>query len=661
VGRLPVSVVVDDVQLLEVAFEVRSVKLDYLNQYRWMLRDIAEHFTEAVMDRFAATETKFTVDESSDARTLYEKFAFLRSLLRDEQFQSAIRLIINEPHIAWNEIREPRSPGRGIRASSRLARELVKPGPRFDVTDADLSWPTRIDAPRTEESLDNPPNRFVKFALNRWRAEVVTIRELLETKEPSATVIRGVQEAKQVIDELDQFLAAPMFAEVASTQVIPTANPVLLRKEGYRELLRAFIQFEMAARLAWEGGEEVYGAGQRNVATLFEYWCFLQLFKVVSELCDSGVNTESLFQLRTDGLNLLLSRGKEALLRGRIARFGRPLNVELCFNRSFPRGTSGKTSWSKPMRPDCSIRISDELEHKDSYKTVWLHFDAKYRADRLIDLFGSDETSGDNDTVTATAKRDDLLKMHAYRDSIRRSAGAYVMYPGDQAEQFSQYHELLPGLGAFALRPAENGDANGLEVLKQFLSDVLQHTASQYTQHERSRYWNEVSFRHKPAGPISGFVAPFLSRPPDDVTVLIGYVKSEAHLEWVIKNRLYNLRADRSRRGSVAAERTELSSDFVLLYGDWSYKTFLMKIAGPPLLLDAQRLTDIEYPMPGGNEYLCLPVDDVSHDSTHFEISLSAINRLRVSKGLQRGLPFSISWAELIDAASHTGKELYLF
>src|SRR5829696_8253469 len=32
----------------------------------------------------------------------------------------------------------------------------------------------------------------------------------------------------------------------------------------------------------------------------------------------------------------------------------------------------------------------------------------------------------------ARSKREDLLKMHAYRDAIRRSAGAYVLYPGDQ-------------------------------------------------------------------------------------------------------------------------------------------------------------------------------------------------------------------------------------
>jgi predicted component of viral defense system (DUF524 family) len=30
-------------------------------------------------------------------------------------------------------------------------------------------------------------------------------------------------------------------------------------------------------------------------------------------------------------------------------------------------------------------------------------------------------------------KNADLLKMHAYKDAIRRTGGAYVLYPGDKS------------------------------------------------------------------------------------------------------------------------------------------------------------------------------------------------------------------------------------
>src|SRR5205807_2548341 len=89
------------------------------------------------------------------------------------------------------------------------------------------------------------------------------------------------------------------------------------------------------------------------------------------------------------------------------------------------------------MRPDCSERIRPDGSTPSRVSTqeleVWLHFDAKYRVDNLLAQLtsapDSDEMSRDSMT-SGGAKRDDLLKMHAYRDAISRTAGAYVLYPG---------------------------------------------------------------------------------------------------------------------------------------------------------------------------------------------------------------------------------------
>ena len=62
------------------ALEVRSRKLDYLTDYRRMLSDIADVTSEAIMDRFAASEQTFIPAHTGDALTLYQRFAFLQSL-----------------------------------------------------------------------------------------------------------------------------------------------------------------------------------------------------------------------------------------------------------------------------------------------------------------------------------------------------------------------------------------------------------------------------------------------------------------------------------------------------------------------------------------------------------------------------------------------------
>jgi predicted component of viral defense system (DUF524 family) len=49
---------------------------------------------------------------------------------------------------------------------------------------------------------------------------------------------------------------------------------VLQRKAGYREVLRWWLRFRTTAELSWEGGEELFYAGQRDVASVYEYWVF---------------------------------------------------------------------------------------------------------------------------------------------------------------------------------------------------------------------------------------------------------------------------------------------------------------------------------------------------------------------------------------------------
>ena len=68
-----------------------------------------------------------------------------------------------------------------------------------------------------------------------------------------------------------------------------------------------------------------------------------------------------------------------------------------------------------------------------------IHFDAKYRVERLF--LSDGDMEGDSDEWMSRIeeeeergmyRRADLLKMHAYKDAIRRTGGAYVLYPGTE-------------------------------------------------------------------------------------------------------------------------------------------------------------------------------------------------------------------------------------
>lgn len=644
-----------------VAFDVRSSKLDYLLSYRWMLRDIAATAAELVMDRFTPSEQSFAVDDTRDASTLYQRFAFLRSLIEGEAFQASMHRILTRPYVAWEEVDHVSAPAGGIRGSSSLARSLAGSGPRVPWPGAARpgamrTLPRSIAATRTEISVDNVPNRFVRFALERWREIAAGIGAALGSRRSSASAERGLREVAALVAQLDMHLASELFREVNELTCFPTGNQVLQKRDGYRYILSAYAQLDLSSRLSWPGMEDVYAAGQRNVARLYEYWVYLQLGQIIARLCNRSFDLGEMIEPSEDGLVLRLRTGERRVLAGTVERLGRTIRLELWFNRAFgPSGSKDSArhgSWTRQMRPDCSLMASLTPE-AGQLEPIWVHFDAKYRIETILDVFGPEpEVTKDEETSGERTDwlREDLLKMHAYKDAIRRSVGAYVVYPGtDSGDPFREYHELLPGLGAFALRPTATGDAEGTQGVVKFIDDVLSHVALQVTQHERARFWLEQAYSGRPSGTSVSAVS-FLERPPADVLVLLGYTRSEEHRAWIASERLYNMRADPRRLGAVGVDAHALSAQLLIVYGKAPHEEVeLYRIVGMPRIMTAEQLVQRGYPRPRGDHYFCLPVEAIQGSSKpswlHGEMARRA--RRRAAPGARVGAPATVSWLDL--------------
>lgn len=689
-GTLPVTVFAVGEPVGQFVVEVRSRKLDYLTHYEWMLSDLADTFAELIMRSFGPTETRFSPASDADAPTLYQRFAFLKSMLSGPSFDSAIQQVIHRPHQQWEHEEQMRSVGQSIPADSRVARALARGGRRVSWQGGPLedafkhtavrSLPSHIPVVRTHETEDTIPNRFVKYALGRWRETVAEIADVLHDAGDGPAADRGRRETAAVLLQLDELLSQPLFRRVGTLTHLPADNQVLQKRAGYRELYRLYVQFELAALLSWSGGEDVYGAGQKDVAVLYEYWVFLQLSQAVSELCSEPLPLEKMLRVDRHGLDVRLRQGMRKVLKGRVRRLGRDLDVELWYNRTFPRrddGRDGSSSWTQALRPDCSLKIAGP-GYDGAVNEIWIHFDAKYRLDSVREVFGEfesgdagsepgvSEAGGLRDLVVGPVT-EDLLKMHAYRDAIRRSSGAYVVYPGSELELRRRYHEILPGLGAFALIPSEESQAQGLTAVRGFIDDVLHHFALQISDDERHRYWERriyelplASAHAKPVGAGPGhapvvrrgeFVeaAPFLRRPPADTVVLLGYVRSREHYEWIRNEGLYNMRAD-ERTGRVGLGSAQLAAEFIMLYGPALTKAQLWHVTGDPRLLTRERLLELGYPGPGGQLYYCLPTAPVPAGVNPLQWNYAIVRRVieELAPGAEYGEPVAATWDALV-------------
>lgn len=632
VGAVEVVVDTEDGKALTGWLDIRSTKLDFDAQYRWMLSGVAEDGVELLLRSFAPSQLVLQPDYGANPQALYQQVAFLGAVLQRPHTVEAVERVLRNPYVTYVDTAVELPVGRGVPGSSGAVRALVRPGRRVPARAGlvvDIV-PERLRSGRPEATIDNLPNRYVRFVLDHWATVLDGVLGVLGTETPADR--RGRRQITQLLDLVDGWRYDPRFADVGRLQAAPLGNQVIHRRPGYREIRQAFMESQAAAMLTWDGGDEVHRAGQQDVAQLYEYWCYLELRRLVEACCDHFDST-SLVELADGGMHLRLRRGRHRVVHGFLQRDGRQVDVELWFNRSFSKNGE---SWTMQMRPDCSIRL--DAQTTDGTFTTWVHFDAKYRVDSPSELFVDDD-------APYPAKRADLLKMHAYRDAIRSSAGSYVLYPGDQTKSMRQHREILPGLGAFSFVPGSNGHATheSAEPVLQFLDEVMDHVAEQATNRERAEWWEQRAH----AAPLVERRAAFLplSQPPADTSVLVGYCFSSEHLAWIEATGLYNLRLG-DRRGAVDMTGAHASAETLVLWMTDVRQLWAWHLDQEIEVLDAGEMRALGYPRPPTGRYLCRTLGGPIALPT--EIDRSAIDH--VMTGHATGAPITTSWATLLES-----------
>lgn len=600
VGLIDVVATTTDGTASTFPTEVGTSKLEFATQYRAMMSQIADHAAEAILHGFAPASARVGLSADATGELAYRALAFLVARLRDEQFQSEVEQIVRRPNRRWVEELETHPINRGLPASSTAARQMTAatrrmPAPGHLAHLPSAMIPERVDWRRNGVTFDTPPNRFVRHAFERWRGLALDMLATLEgMHQPGAGPRRrGIHEARWLIDRCDEILSAPPLAEAGPLRRFPHGDPVLLRQAGYRDVLRTYAMADASIALDAVMPDDAFAATQRNVATLYEYWCFLVLVGCLDRIFGTD-SVDALFRASDSGLSLVLRHGAAHRLQWDGEVRGRRLHVDLWFNRQFSRADvagSDASSWAGSMRPDVSLRLRPRSGRPegaaDPALDVWLHFDAKYRI-AATDVEISDDP-------VETARRSDLLKMHSYRDAIRRSAGAYVLYPGSGSpSQRREFHEVLPGIGAFPLRPDSEGSAQGADALQTFLHDVVEHAANQASAAERAQYWLDAHHR-RPGRRVRP--TEVLKLPPADEQVLLGYVRPD-QWEWVRQHRRYNLRADQ-RRGAVRLHDEYLRARLLVLWtfeGSTPVMRGLFEKVGPWQVAAAADLSVTGYP-----------------------------------------------------------------
>lgn len=649
-----------------IELEVQSIKSGYRDDYRDMLEFITEKCTDLLLRTNSPASQHFEIDYAKDSQSLYQKFAFVKSVIGTDEFAESVHRIVISPVTKWAGMLESKDIRNTRRFSNRNLKEFLKGGDRTKLPENHHlksfgfeTLPKRITSIRKIDSVDTPENRFIKYALE------VFLKFCMDISQKASEF--GHQKMKTESDlmvmELESQLQHAIFNDISRPSTLKLNSPVLQRKEGYREVLRVWLMFDLAARLIWTGGDDIYKGGKKDIATLYEYWLFFKLLDLLQNTFEiEPKDISELIKETPDGLNLQIKQGKFTALRGVYDSGSRKLNIQFNYNRSF---SGNKTypesgSWTTTLRPDYTLSFWPfGLSEKDAEQQeliVHVHFDSKYKVGNLMSFLegnvAKELDKEKNENRKGIYKNADLLKMHAYKDAIRRTGGAYILYPGEKSINQRGFHEIIPGLGAFPVKPSKKD--SGIGDLKAFILEIIEHFINRASQREKLAFRTFDIYKNPPK--LENEIRESLPEPynknrdliPDDTFVLVAFYKTVEQYEWIRSNKLYNFRMS-SSRGSIILDEQTVSSKYLLLHttGQANSGDLWRIVSRGPRVFSKEELIKKGYPSPSQDNYLVIKLEEVT-ELEFANVKWEFKKLTNHSLGRATAFPFTTSLTELM-------------
>jgi len=698
--------------------EIRSSKISYekgindddLNnersEYQVMLEGIAENSIELILQYNVPIQQSYEsgLEQLDDEKELYQRFLFVRSLFKNEEFEESIQKIISNPATKWLTEQEDKDIRSIRRFSQKNIRELTSRANRIPFTGVISGLndiPLKISSSRKIESVDTPENRFIKHIVNSF----LNFCELIEWRLEKAKLTRELQEVKEIAQRIDNLLNQPFFKNIGNPTSLQINSPILQRRSGYRELLRAWLRFNLTAQLSWkfdDNQDNLFSGGKKDIASLYEYWVFFVLFNTLSEKYgkfstkNSEKWLEGLIIPDNFGLGLTLQEGKKRSFQFKHNSGKRKLNINFYYNRTFVGGKvynddKSAGSYSKSFRPDYTLSIwpcdLSQTKAEETESIVHIHFDAKYKVEYG---FFKEETSaiteeliaketinlGEKEKLEVTSelkasssitfrekeerkgvyKNVDLYKMHAYKDAIRRSGGAYILYPGDSKlnKEFQGFHEVIPGVGAFALRPNNEGIAS--KNIQDFIDKVIANLEDVLSQREQiARNSKKVYGKNPTSTNIDSKLDQLLreigeTENPYETIVLVGYCKGPKHKNWIEgqntqKKMFYNIRFGNGFKvdGKMATAK------FLILYSnkDFEHSSIYKINSEEGNVITKSQIESLGYGNASNDMYFLYSLDKKIELGNYKFNNLDPILKSKIEELEKRKLPFTISIEDL--------------
>ena len=413
VGKTFIDIYKEGECIFSLPIEIQSRKLNYNKHYPQMIGDLSKYASGIIFELNSPIYQEFLLENENQSP--YEKFMLLEYILREEHLPSVIEYLSRNLYSTLENVKEevPTSFASNI-SPDDLIDAILGPEELYN------NIPLTVNEAKYEDTIDVAENRFYKYFLE-------LISDLIDDLLTKINEGYAYDKLKVYKQELNYYLSQRYFKEISRLDHIHLNSQVLQKKEGYRDVLSYYLMFEFGFKINWKKLSDKFKGHEKKVYELYEYWGYFKLIEIMQDLCDCKVNFEDIFTISDDGMSIELREGiiKNFNYKG--------VEIDLLYNKTFKKTDKDYNSYSVKLRPDYTLKVNVIDED------YFIHFDAKYKMYVDSDKF----------------KNEDIVKMHAYKDAIPNTIGAYVIYPGINNELYYENESCVKSVGAFGLIPGE--------------------------------------------------------------------------------------------------------------------------------------------------------------------------------------------------------------
>ena len=468
IGRSEIQIIykVDkETRAFRFGFEVLSTKLDYHEHWRTIVEDIEREYRMLSLDYMRRTFHGFSPDQNGEHPDIVWWSVFEGE---QQKFIKACKSIIDRPrHRLHGEevyLRADQLKQTPHNIENRLAEHRKEPAYLYRVEQHILS-------------NDTQENRFLKFALHQISKRYEDLRQRIEAvKTASGTMKSAMLATSETLKRLQHH---PFFRTIGRFKGISQESMVLQKATGYSQVYRTW----NLLRRAYSLNDGLYRLQTKDIATLYEIWCFIEVSHIVkAQLHLDDEDVEHRNRMEMNGIfSWELGKGEHSRILFR--KDGVEL-AELVYNpknadkENDNAGMKDLVVPTVPQKPDIVLQLTKN-DLQQGMKMTYL-FDAKYRIDG-------------KDKGVDVPPEDAINQMHRYRDAIyykdydanalkKEVIGGYILFPGDGEPNdvaVSKFYKTIKevNIGAFPLRPK---DVENRKLLENFIDELI-HTKSYET------------------------------------------------------------------------------------------------------------------------------------------------------------------------------------